>query len=120
MKMSADYMQETVEWMAQQGFAVHPSQDRVESPSGALLFERSKWLLTRDNERFALESLLYPSGKEAWYLAIEHFHGLRCNSYPLDSWKHRAEWVEFKFQQDAETGLGLAFTLEALNPPSPS
>lgn len=120
MKMSGDYMRETVAWMEEQGFVSRPSHDRVESPQGVLLFERDTWELSRGEERFSLESLNYPDGREAWFLAIESFHGLRCNSYPLDSWKHRDLWVEFKFQQDAESGLGLTFTLDALSSPSPS
>jgi hypothetical protein len=119
MKMSAEYLQETVDWMVGQGFCAVPTQDKVESPSGVLLFERSTWALTRGEERLSLEALCYPDGREAWYLAIEKFYGLRCTSYPLDSWKHRDCWVEFKFKPDAETGLGLAFTLDAVSSPSP-
>lgn len=120
MKMSAEYMQETVDWMVEQGFASERSTDSPASPSGQPLFERITWVLTRGEERFSLEALNYPDGREAWFMAIERFHGMRVNSYPLDSWKHRAQYVEFKFNQDAETGLGLSFFLDAVSPPSPS
>lgn len=110
MEMTRAYMHETAEALAAAGFELEHATDRVER-DGALVFERDTHVLTRIGERLVLESVHYPDGEDRWFLAIEAFHGMTCTSFPMDSWKHRADRVEFKFAADAETGLGLSFVL---------
>ena len=122
MKMSLDYLAQTVAHMGDRGFAVSKSEDvartpQVEGQPGEVLFERVRYTLTRRaGEELVLEGLRYPTGEETYFLEIADYHGLSCFSFELDSWKHRPDRVEFKFYARPDTGLGLAVTLQLPDP----
>ena len=63
------------------------------------------------NEHIVLEVWAYADGDVRYYLAILRFHGLSSTSFRLDSWKHHADRVEFKFYALAGTGMGLSLVL---------
>ncbi len=111
MKMTLEYLGETVASLAGHGFDVVREEDEAHRGE-VLLFRRVRYRLERGcAECVVIEALSYPDDSVAWWLAVEQWHGLVANSFPVDSWKHREDRVEFKYYAPAETGLGLAFTL---------
>ncbi len=114
MQMSSAYMAETVEHLCQHGWVAERRDDTHEQ-DGAPVFERSTWVLQRgEEEHLELEALSYADGAETFYLAIPGFHGLSSHSFPLDSWKHRPDRVEFRYHAMADSGLGHTFVLQLL------
>lgn len=110
MKMSGAYMLETVRHFESRGFMLTTDADTRRTKDGTLLFERQRYTLKRPFEAITLETLTYPDGRETFYLEFG-WHAASFYSFQLDSWKHRADRVEFKFQPSNETGEGLALTV---------
>ncbi len=111
MEMSADYMRQTAEHMAAKGYALEVERDEKER-DGQRIFVRDRYALTRnDNEHFILECITYPDGQEKYFIEVKRYHSIYTFSFPLDSWKHRPDRVEFKYYALPETGLGLSFIL---------
>jgi hypothetical protein len=110
MEMSPEYLAETVQVLESAGFDVARENNDygdLDGPVPALRYD----LRRGAREHFALEVVM-PSGAPAYYfLELTSFHGLSSFSYPLDSWKHRVDRVEFRYYSDVRTGQGLALTL---------
>ena len=62
-----------------------------------------------------LETVEHHTVPERYYLALNRWHDLTITSYPLDSWKHFKDRVEFKFDINATTGMGLSFIVRFPN-----
>ncbi|MFT6143895.1 MAG: hypothetical protein ACJAZO_001408 [Myxococcota bacterium] len=117
MKMTGEYLTETTARFAEVGFTVAVVTDQ-DTTDGELHYDRDRHILTRGTrEHIEIEHITYPDGTVAWWLMIVTWHGLRADSFPMDSWKHRSDRVEFKFMASQETGLGLALVvhLDALD-----
>jgi hypothetical protein len=111
MEMSPAYAAETAEALSQKGFSVM-REPLPEDTDGVLVYEGDRYTFEAEGERLVLEVLTYVSdGEHAYFLEIADFHGLRTFSFPLDSWKHRDNRIEFKFVADPRTAMGLAFTV---------
>ena len=111
MEMSPAYMASTAAHLEAAGWRTERSVEERQR-DGALVFTAARYRTTRgDDEVLAFESLTYPDGTHAYYLAIEAWHGLTCTSFPLDSWKHRPDRVEWKFAIEPATSLGLSFVV---------
>jgi hypothetical protein len=110
MQMSLGYMRETVAALAEKGFAAHESKTDYGDGVVGYLFT-----LTRPEVELVLETVVHPEQPETYYLEIKSYHGLRSHSFQLDSWKHRADRVELKYQpsSDGEGGLALTLRLDA-------
>ena len=116
MEMTPSYLRETAEHLAASGYALETSEDQHER-EGLLLFVRTRYdLRCGEAEHLALECLEYADGVVRWYLAVEAWHGLTSTSFPLDSWKHRPDRIEFKYETSAATSLGLAFVVQLPRP----
>ncbi|MEL6343084.1 MAG: hypothetical protein AAFV53_08105 [Myxococcota bacterium] len=110
--MSTTYLEQTIDWLKVQGFVVERTEDTAEQ-HGKILFTRTRFDLRRGpDEHLGIEELCYPDGRQIWYLDIVRFHGLRSTSFPLDSWKYRDAYVEFKYYTHPDTGMGLSVVLE--------
>ncbi len=117
MEMSAHYMRETVAFLATKGYNVTTEQDEKRRDE-QLIFVRERHTISRGaQESFLLETLTYPDQTETYFLEIKHYFALHSFSFPLDSWKHRPEKIEFKYYTHPETGLGLSFILSFPNEP---
>jgi len=114
MQMSADWMAETAAALAEHRWTV----DRCTSEEHGV--RRTRYDVRAGSaEHLVMEVLQYPDGDERYWLQLVCWHGLRCHPFPLDSWKHRDAFVEFKFHVEPITGLGLSFFVD-LSPPCPS
>ncbi len=111
MEMSLSYMEETVSFMQERGFEVAREEEELVDDSDATAQIRRFVLRRGAEEHLELETVSYPDGKETYYLAIPRLHSLSSFSFPLDSWKYRDAYVEFKYYAPAETGVGLSFKL---------
>lgn len=117
MKMSLAYMEATAAHMASKGWQVTRTE-KTHERDGQLVFVAHQFALARgDGARFEMETLVYADETLAYYLAIAAWHGLSVTSYPLDSWKHRPDKVEFKFAISPDSGLGLSFIVQLPDPP---
>jgi hypothetical protein len=111
MEMSPAYLEATARHLQQAGWTLVSSTENRER-DGELKFICHRHRVERAvDEVLVLEALTYPDGVQAYYLAIEEWHGITCTSFPLDSWKHRADRVEFKFYSHPSTNLGLSFII---------
>lgn len=110
MEMSPAYMDETARAMEKKGYAlaVEPLTGEVD---GEVKYTGTRFTLTAEEREFQLEALTYGDDDHTYFLQIVNFHGMRTFSFPLDSWKHRDNRVEFKFVADKATAQGLAFIL---------
>ena len=118
MEMSPEYLAETVQVLETAGFDVGRERDDygdADSPVPAL-----RYLLQRGvHEHFVLEVVMPPDAPARYFMELTSFHGLSSFSYPIDSWKHRSDRVEFRYYSDVRTGQGLALTLRLEPEPSP-
>ncbi len=111
MIVTTEYMASTASAMIEAGYTCElEAIDKLRN--GALVYEGRRWTLRRDEIILELEALRYADGKEAFYLKIVQYHGISCESFPLDSWKLWPERIEFKYYSHPDTGLGLAFDLK--------
>lgn len=119
MDMSPDYMAATVAHLEARGWRAERAHERRER-DGTLRFTADRYRLYRgDDEVLELEALTYPDGVHTYHLAVERYHGCTSTSFPLDSWKHRPDRVEFKYYTHPETGLGLSLVI-GLDPVTPA
>lgn len=116
MEMSLGYMEKTVEFLQTRQFDVLRTKDNFADEQGNITVRHTFSLTRGDTESFRLETLVRHDGTLVYYLEIVRFHGLRCYSFPLDSWKFRDAFVEFKFYAPAETGVGLSFIVDTPKP----
>jgi len=117
--MTAEWMGTTADFLAANGWEV----ERLDTEDDA--FVRTRYdIRGGDREHLVLEALTYPDGDERYWLQLVSWHGLRSYPFPLDSWKHRDAFVEFKFHVEPVTGLGLSFFVDLprhdRDPPQPS
>jgi len=109
MEMSLAYMEETADALVGHGFAI--ARERCSyDPEDAVVghcFE-----LTAPAIHLRLETVQHPESPERYFLEIVDYHGLRSHSFELDSWKHRPDRIEFKYQPRLDGSGGLAFTLQ--------
>lgn len=113
MEMSAAYLAETARALAEAGFQLtEETWDEEATPAGPG-WRGTRFRLSRGKrESFVLEAVHHDSGEVSYFLEIACFHGLQSHSFPLDSWKHFSNRVEFKFYTMPDTGMGLSVTLE--------
>jgi len=108
MEMSKQWMEDTASFLGERGFEV--ARLDAEEADGIL---RTRFDLRGDaRQHLVLEVLVYPDGEERYWLQLAQWHGLRTYPFPLDSWKHRDAFVEFKFHVEPITGLGLSFLVD--------
>ncbi|MBO6939105.1 MAG: hypothetical protein JJ863_29315 [Deltaproteobacteria bacterium] len=108
MEMSLGYMVETVEALATKGYVV----ERAEEPyadDGSVVGHL--FTLTKPEVELRLETVVHAEDGERYFLEIKSYHGLWSHSFELDSWKHRPDRIEFKYQPRPDGTGGLAFTL---------
>ncbi|MEZ4400507.1 MAG: hypothetical protein R3B06_10840 [Kofleriaceae bacterium] len=117
MEMSPAYMAATAKHLEDNGWKVTRStEDRVRD--GAPVFTAARYRVERGaDEVLSFEALTYPDGVHAYYLAIDAWHGVTCTSFPVDSWKHRPDRVEWKFYVHPKTSLGLSFVVQLVAKP---
>ena len=108
MEMSLAYMEETVNALATKGYAVERSQETYDE---ALAVTGHTFVLTKPSVELRLETVLHPEDGSRYFLHIVDYHGLWSHCFELDSWKHRPDRIEFKYQPRADGSGGLAFTL---------
>lgn len=104
MEMTPEYMAETVKHLATCGFEVE---------SGTEVYgERTcdRYRVQGKGVDIVLESFRDDEGPR-FFMECK-YHRMRWTSFPLDSWKHFPNHVEFKFYSLAETGMGLSFILD--------
>ena len=116
MDMSAEYMSESVQAMASKGYqltssteAHEPHDERIQTDTHVL--RRFDSTLKVEQE-LILESIKYRDQSERYYLEIKKYHGLRSFSFPLDSWRHFDDRIEFKYYVLTTSGLGLSFIVD--------
>lgn len=111
MEMSLAYMEETVAAMADHGFSVVGVADAFEK-EGQVVYRRNRFELTRGvGEDLVLECLEYPDLRRTYWLELRRMGRIRANLFELDSWKHRADQVEFRYYARLD-GVALTFVLE--------
>jgi hypothetical protein len=111
MEMTLAYMEETVGGMAGHGFAVVGVADAFEK-DGEIVYRRNRFELSRGAEEdLVLECLEYPDLTRTFWLELRRIGRIRANVFELDSWKHRADQVEFRFYARPD-GVALTFVLE--------
>ena len=106
MEMSLDYMRETAEALEKKGYALSTEEEDYGDDVRGYRFHFEK-----PGQTFSLETVVHPARGETYYLEISDYHGLRSHSFELDSWKHRADRIEFKYQPRADGTGGLAFII---------
>ncbi len=109
MKMSLEYMQQSADLMSTHGYAL--TVERVDYGDESLSVPAVRFVLRRDRQHLVLETVQHPDVGERYFAEIVHFHGLHANSFELDSWKHRDDRIELKFQARDDGSGGLAFVL---------
>lgn len=107
MKMTADYMVQSVEFLANHGFEQATESRFYGDETSATVYRMRRG----PEEILELEAVRYESGEESFHLQIESFHGLTSTSYRLDSWKYFDHRIEFKYGVDPQTGRGLSLVL---------
>lgn len=114
MEMSGDYLRQSAQWLASVGYTLKEELPDAEPGTPVCV----RYHLSRgEEEHFVLECLRYEDGSERYYLEIMRYYAMRAFSFPLDSWKHFKDRVEFKFYALDEPPLGLSFILA--RPPAP-
>ncbi len=113
MEMSPAYLQETAEHLAEKGYSLKAHQTEYGEANGTM------FVLSRPNEQIDLEHVVHPDGSVYYYFALL-FHGIKARSFPLDSWRHWPDRVEFKLRVHPDLGSGYAFTIDLPRPSSPS
>lgn len=112
MEMSAAYLVETVEHLKARGYEVRDEVSQLQR-DGVHIFERIRYhCFKAPDTELVLECLTYGDRREAYYLELVRAGRMRSFSFPLDSWKFRADVIEFKYYVHPETGLGLTFFLD--------
>lgn len=110
MEMSADYLRQTAAYLKGRGYAL----EEADVDYGCINDKPCRghrYICTRPGERLILEVVQNPKEGERYFLELAEYHGLTVTSFPLDSWKHFKDRVEFKFYALPENGLGLSFIL---------
>jgi hypothetical protein len=111
MEMSLSYMEETVAAMREHGFSVVPVADVFEK-DGVMVYRRHRYEMSRGAEEdLVLECLEYPDATQTYWLELRRMLRLTANPFELDSWKHRADQVEFRYYARSD-GVALTFILE--------
>lgn len=101
-------MRDTVNYLVSRGYALHEEKASYGSPAAA---EGEKYYLQWSDSYFVLETVTHQTTGESYFLEIKNHFGMRCTSFPLDSWKFFPNRLEFKFYAQPESGLGLSFVL---------
>ncbi|MBX2867594.1 MAG: hypothetical protein KTR18_02910 [Acidiferrobacterales bacterium] len=111
MEMSPEYALETVKVMANRGYTLEV-QEKERVDGDIVRFKGVYYHLGADQQKLVLEVLHYPSQEVRFFFEIVEFYGLSSFSFELDSWKHRDEYVEFRYYTNPETGGALTFKLK--------
>jgi hypothetical protein len=111
MEMSLAYLEETVAAMTDHGFSVVPVADVFEK-DGVVIYRRNRYELSRGaDEDLVVECLEYSGGTRTYWLEIRRMHTIRADLFEIDSWKHRADQVEFRYYARLD-GVALTFVLK--------
>ncbi len=117
MEMTPAYMAETAEFLRGEGYAL--SIDEQTYGAGAHAPKATCYTVQRGPAlHLVLETVHDVDGGVRYFLEIVRYFGLRSYSFPLDSWKHFPDRVEFKFIPKDATGLGLSFTVDLADVPA--
>lgn len=108
MQMSLTYMEETVAALATKGYAVERTLQPIDEEGTVV---GHQFVLTKPSVELHLETVVHPEVESRYFLEITNYHGLWSHSFELDSWKHRDDRIEFKYQPRPDGTGGLAFTL---------
>ena len=110
MEMTLADLRETVDVIASNGFRSNETVETVTNGAGAPLYDRHAFELRRStNEDLVLECLIYPDGTETYWLELRRMHRLKTFPFQIDSWKHHADRIEFRYYARDD---GVALTLE--------
>lgn len=110
--MSDVYLGETAAFLESKGYQKETRSSIYGSPEDPEHANSVQHILRKgDEEHFILEVVTHPSAPDRYFLEICKFHTMRSQSFPLDSWKHFPDRVEFKYYVLDEAGLGLSFIL---------
>ena len=109
MEMSLGYMEETVDAMGGKGYAVERLCAHYDDAS---TITGHTFVLTRELVELRMETVVHPEEGERYFLELVNYHGLWSHCFELDSWKHRPDRIEFKYQPRADGSGGLAFTIK--------
>ena len=110
MEMTLAYLRETVDVIAGNGFTSNETVETVTNGAGAPLYDRHAFELRRSaNEDLVLECLIYPDGTETYWLELRRMHRLKTFPFQIDSWKHHADRIEFRYYARDD---GVALTIE--------
>ena len=110
MEMSLEHMRATVSALTRSGFAVTETSQALRR-GNEHLYDRTRFELARGrDEDLVLECLVYPDGRETYWLEIRRLLTMRAFNFQLDSWKHREDQVEFRFYARPD-GVALTFFL---------
>jgi hypothetical protein len=108
MEMTTQYMKETAEAFREAGFKLEEADLRYGCDGPVA----QQFRLTRGaGVSLVMEALETTHEEPQFYLSILQYHGLSSPSFPLDSWKHHQDRVEFKYLADPSTGRGLTFVV---------
>ena len=108
--MSLSYMRQSATFLSQWGFEVEEKEGVLGSDAAGDCISH-QFRLRREGEELVLEAVVHPTYGLRYFLEIVHFHGMSSFSFPLDSWKHRDERIEFKYYCLPNDGRGLSFIL---------
>lgn len=108
MEMSPEYAAETARVLEERGYDCLTSTER-RMDGETLRYEATRYELTAPGRALILELLAYPDGEVRYFLEIADYYGLSSYSFELDSWKHRDDYVEFRYYTNPETGGALTF-----------
>jgi hypothetical protein len=115
MEMTCQYMNETAQAFRHAGFRLQEAEVHYGSDGHVgRQFRLSRGL----HVSLVLEALETNHAGAQFYLSIVQYHGLSSPSFPLDSWKHHPDRVEFKYLADPSTGQGLTFVVPLAHKPS--
>jgi len=114
MEMSPEYALETARIMSERGYALETDEkERIDGD--VLRFKGVYYRLSTAQQKLVLEVLHYPDAGVRYFLEITEYYGLSSFSFELDSWKHREDYIEFRYYTNPETGGALTFKLKFPN-----
>jgi hypothetical protein len=113
--MTLAYMEKTAQIMTERGFSLVVKDEVLGEITEGNVRSVRFCLHRGDNESLVMETVIHPEHNLRFFIEILAWHGLTSRSYPLDSWKHWKDRVEFRMYEDHETGTGFAWVMALPN-----
>jgi hypothetical protein len=110
MEMSVAYLRQALEFFTSRGFILVSEERTCGQFEGRSVTATSHTITRSKGESLTIEHVVHPVKPEMYFLELAYL-GLSSFSFPIDSWKIHAKYVEFRYYADPN-GRGLSLKIE--------